>query len=411
MKIKIGILLFITSLVSFAQTNDFLYKRELKEIQNQWHKVILPNELFSKASADLSDIRILGVTAKNDTIEAPYIINLSKEKTDVKKVNFDIINQSLTKKGRYFTFETDIEESINQINLDFVDKNFDWRVKLEASHDQQKWYAILDNYRIVSIQNSRTDYTYSKLNFPDSKYKYYRVFVNNRAKSYLKKATIHLKKEHTLKYQEYTSSKTVISESKKDKETRIDITLDTKVPVSAIKLQFKDQFDYYRPLHIEYLTDSIQTEKGWKYQYHSLTSGIISSFEGNEFTCSSTLVQKIRIRIQNHDNQPLQFDTAQVNGYIHELYARFTKPKASYFLMYGNPNMSKPQYDINYLAKNIPTTLITLQLGSEQLIDRTEATIVNPLFSNKNWLWATMAILIFILGWFSLSMIRNKETV
>lgn len=408
MKIKFSIVLLITGLLSYAQTNDFSYKREIKGVENQWHKLVLPNAIFAKSSPSLSDLRIYGITAKLDTVEAPYTLNLSKEKINFKKINFSIINQSLTANGHYFTFKTDIEEPINQIQLDFVSENFDWRIKLEGSHNQQEWFTILDKYRIVAIKNSITDYTYSKLIFPDSKYSYYRIFVNNRDKSYFKKATILLKKKSSLKYRDYIITKTNVSVDEKEKKTFIHLTLDTKVPVSYVKLSFKDKFDYYRPIHIEYLTDSIKTEKAWKEQYKTLYSGIISSFEENEFTFKSSLLQKLRISIQNHDNQPLSFSSIQTKGFIHELYIRFTKPKASYYLAYGNPNIRVPQYDIKHLTKNIPNDLITLHLETEQVIERNTPKNKNPLFKNKNWIWGILGIIILLLGWFSINMMRNK---
>ena len=81
MKLTINIftfLLFVYSL-SFAQTEQYNYKRELKGISEQWHKIILPDEIFGKTSQNLSDIRIFGIKENFDTIEAPYLLQLIKK--------------------------------------------------------------------------------------------------------------------------------------------------------------------------------------------------------------------------------------------------------------------------------------------------------------------------------------------
>lgn len=179
------------------------------------------------------------------------------------------------------------------------------------------------------------------------------------------------------------------------------------VPVSHIKIDINDTFDYYRPFTVKYLVDSIKTELGWKYNYSTLTAGTLNSMEANEFLTSSTTVQKLKFIIDNLDNRPLTIDSIQVKGYEHELVARFTDP-ASYFLVYGNNTVGKPQYDIARFVGKVPETLTALKLDKEQIIDKDEPKKTDPLFKSKTWLWAIMALIILLLGWFSLKMIQKK---
>ena len=76
MKKKIKFLAFFVLMNSFAfgQMKDLKYKRELKGIQDQWHSITIPNEMYGKISQDLSDIRIYGIKANKDTIEASYVL-------------------------------------------------------------------------------------------------------------------------------------------------------------------------------------------------------------------------------------------------------------------------------------------------------------------------------------------------
>jgi len=105
MKVKLTYLLLFFCSFSFGQINKYGYKRELMEIKDQWHKVVLPNEIFGKILPDLSDVRIYGITKNNDTIEAPYILRFAEEKISQKDVSFNLINQSKNDNGYYFTFE------------------------------------------------------------------------------------------------------------------------------------------------------------------------------------------------------------------------------------------------------------------------------------------------------------------
>jgi hypothetical protein len=382
------------------------FKRELKEISEQWHKIILPDEVFGKISQELTDIRIFGVTASKDTIEAPYILRLASEKTYSKDVPFKTSNIAHTDMGHYFTFEIPTIESINQIKLDFKQKNFDWRVKLEGSQNQREWYTVMENYRILSIKNEMTDYQFTKLTFPSSKYRYFRLFIDTKEKPELISASITQQEISNGTFRNYSIKKFNILEKKETKQTEIDIELKMSVPISYLKINIKDSFDFYRPITIKYLNDSTKTEHGWKYNYNTLTSGTLNSVEKNEFMFSSKTVRKLKILIHNQDNQPLTLSTLNVKGYEHEILARFTE-QASYFLAYGSIIAARPNYDIDRFTDKVPMTLTTLDIGDELIIEKDQVSEITPLFQNKTWLWGIISLTIFVLGWFTIKMMRK----
>ena len=410
MKLKINISIYLLLLAcscTYGQVDQYKYKRELKGITNQWHKLTLPNGVFSKTQSDLSDIRIFGVLPNNDTVEAPYILQQLTDEISSKEVIFTLINQSRNDKGYYFTFEIPARNQINKISLDFKQQNFDWQIELEGSHNQQEWFTILDNYRILSINNSLSNYQFTKLSFPNSKYRYYRLLVRSDVKPKLITAKISLYKIKVANYKIHPISKISVNEDKKAKQTIIDIYLEMPVSVSYLNIDIGNKFDYYRPITVKYLSDSSKAEQGWRYHYSTLTSGTLSSIEKNGFKFRSTILQKLKIIIHNHDNEPLKVDSATLRGYNYELIARFND-KGNYYLVYGNENASWPQYDINRFTNKIPEILTGLKLGKEQLIENEEIRTSEPLFNNKVWLWIIMTVIILLLGWFSIRMLQNK---
>ncbi|MGF1557805.1 MAG: DUF3999 domain-containing protein, partial [Flavobacteriaceae bacterium] len=179
------------------------------------------------------------------------------------------------------------------------------------------------------------------------------------------------------------------------------------IPLSYLKINVSDAIDYYRPVSIAYIRDSVHTEKGWKYNYHHLTSGIMTSLEKNEFHFESTLVKQLRITLQNQDNQALTIENVEPKGYVHELVTRLNTP-ATYCLAFGKINDKVPSYDIAKVTTNIPENLTALQMGPVQEIQKKETDKAAPLFENKLWLWAVMIVIILILGWFTLTMMRNR---
>lgn len=387
--------------------NEYHYKRELSGISEQWHKIILPDDLYRKVLPGLTDIRIYGITPNHDTVEAPYILRLASGKTTHKEVFFHIINSSFDKKGYYFTFEIAPAEPVNQIHLDFRQRNFDWQVKLEGSFNQSDWQTITDHYRILSIKNDITDFKFTRLVFPDSKYRYFRLIINSKEKPDLTSASILQQAQTEGVYKNYPISKLDIRNHKEAKQTEVDLELEQPVPLCRLKLIIKTPFDYYRPMEIKYVADSIPTQQGVKYIYGLLTSGMLTSWEEPTFEFNSTIVKKLKMIIYNHDNQPLSIDTIWAEGFAHELAAQFTTP-AHYFLTYGNKNAVKPDYEIEQFLDRIPRELTTLELGKEMAVGKVEIPTKSPLFQNKMWLWITMGLIMVTLGWFSIKMLQKK---
>ncbi|MFC5282330.1 DUF3999 family protein [Pedobacter alpinus] len=406
MKLKIRIAFFFAFITctSFAQLKNYKYQQELKGINDKWHSIVLPDELFSKVSADFSDIRVFGVT-KTDTLEAPYLMQIAKDEVQNQIVDFKLINQNSDSKGYYYTFKLDDDVLLNQISLDFKEANFEYAVNLEASNNQNEWFNILNNYRILSIKNSLTNYKFTKLSFTDVQYKYFRLFIPTNKDPELTAAKLILVQTKLGLQKLYQAQSVIIKQAKKEKQTIISVTLPLAVPISKVKILVNNDFDYYRPINISAITDSVKTVKGWVYNYQSLHSATLNSIENNEFQFNSTILKKLEIMIDNGDNQALDISGVELNGFVYQLLVRFNQP-ATYFLAYGNEKANEPNYDIKNFTDKIPTGLTQLSLGEEKSnILKTEKE--EPLFENKLWLWVIMGLIICLLGWFTLKMMRS----
>lgn len=404
---KILIIFLFYCTISFGQMSDYSFKRNISEPKSNWHKIVLPEEIFSKVSSSLSDIRIYGITNRTDTIEAPYILNELKETISIKEIPFKLINTSKKDNEHFFTFQTNTDESINQIKLDFRQKNFDWVIKLEGSQNLTDWFIIKDNCRILSLNNINANYKYTNIVFPDSKFRYYQIQFHSSIKPNLLSAVLLKEIKDSVNSSEYSLVKTKTEVDKNLKQTIIVIELKSVSPISAVKLEVKNKYDYYRSVTIQVATDSIKTQNKWNYVYKNINSGILSSFEDQHFNFETVFTKQIKIIIDNNDNEPLQIGKIEVKGNIFELTARFDN-EAEYYLVYGNRKAAFPQYDIENFKDKIPNVLSYLSLGNEESIS-SKQNEDSPLFENQLWLWLIMILMIVIIGWFSISMIRKKS--
>ncbi|MFH4966005.1 DUF3999 family protein [Gaetbulibacter sp. M235] len=385
----------------------YSYKRELEGVTNSWHKLELPNDIFKKISPDLSDIRVFGISEKNDTIEAPYLLELKREKRVKTNVNFKIINTSHNEKGYYFTLEVPNQDVINQLQIDFKQFNFDWRISLEGSNNQNEWFTIVDDYRILSIKNAETFYEYNNITFPNSSYNYFRILVKSLEKPELKSVKASYTTIEKGEFYGCEIKSLEIEEKKQEKSSDINIELSKRLPVSYLKIDVDASYDYYRPIMIKYVSDSVKTQNGYVYNYRTLTNGTLNSIENNVFAFENTVLKKLKIIVNNQDNEPLKIENVTVKGNVYNLDIRFTEP-ATYFLTYGNSNVYRPNYDIERFVSKTPDTISSLTLGEEQVIYKKPTSNNAPLFQNKIWLWIIIVLMVALLGWFSIKMMKSK---
>jgi len=405
--IFLGFLAF--SVNGFSQ-EGYSYKRkiELKKDAVKWNSIEIPDKMYNRIKPDLSDIRIFR-SKGNDTVEVRYTIHKNPDFEFDTKQQLKIINQSVSDNKSYFTVEA-ANQTINQLGLKFQNENFDWKVNLEGSHDQNQWFTILKDYRILSIHNSETNYRFEDLSFNDSDYKYYRISVDSKEKPIIKSVhSNHSQSKENLKFRTITVDKLTTKTDKKNKVTTIEFSLKNPLPVYAVSVNTNKTIDYNRTVTVEYVQDSIKTEKGFRKHYSDFSSGILSSERNSELALSGTdlkFIKDIRITIDNKDNQPLEINSVTLKTLSFNLLFSADDYDWDYYLYYGNKSSSKPSYDAYYF-NNVEQN--TVSLSNEIQIQKTEEIKQKPLFENKLWLWGIMVLIIGGLGYFSVKMISKKE--
>ncbi|MGK0365058.1 MAG: hypothetical protein ACI85O_002121 [Saprospiraceae bacterium] len=406
MKISLITLLLFLSSFAQAQIEDYSRSREISTSTETWHKMILPNEMFGQVKSDFSDLRIYGISEKNDTIEAPYIVRTKVDKIVSNSIPFKKINASHNDKGYYYTFELGDETALNEIELNFKSANFDWKVNMEGSQNQKEWFTLAEDYRVIGIKNELTDYEFSKVVFPSSKYRYFRILVKSETDPELVGQNLSLQETTSGDYQKYSIISQNRKEDKKSKQTVIHFDLGEAVPVSNLTLDFAKEVDFYRTYKLQYLADSFKVDKGWKYTYNTVHSGVLTSIENNILTFEPKVVQNLKLTINNRDNTPLILEKAVIKGPVYKLISRFSSP-ANYALYYGNTQARKPNYDISRFLDKIPADLKNLNLGKESILIQVVDSEDNALFQSKYWLWGVMLVIMVLLAWFSMGMLKK----
>ena len=391
-----------------AQKSGFQFKREIELTEDEWMCVDLPWDIYHFTNRNLSDLRLLGYKG-SDTIEIPYLLNYRKHEKTYEYASFSLINQTHDDHYFYYTLELDSVQDINNINLSFSDLNYDWRLRAEGSQDLVNWEIIEDNYRILSVKNEYVAYEYNNLRFDKSKFKYYRIAVNSERKPSFKKAECSLLKQKLAPIDDIPVRSFSIDNNKETKVTQIDVEFPQKVYVDFIKVFVEDSFLFHRKVRVEECVDSVNTGKGWEYKFNTLSSDYLNSFGENKLSINRALVSKIRLIIENRDNQPLSIEKIKCTAYVYQLFMKSNMHLDSCFLMYGDPNLSFPSYDLIHFKNLIPEDISQVKLKDqiEMNLPEDELEKSTALFENKLYLWGVIVIIGLIMAVFTIKMMRN----
>lgn len=405
--------LIVASLVfsfgtSSAQMKDYNFYRELEKPTDQWHKIVLPTSLDQHLSQEMFDLRVYGITASGDTIEAPYLMEVANKVETRNQVSYSVLNSSFNKEAYFFTLDLGSKQLINELELFFGTTNFDWDITIEGSDDQNEWLTVVDNYRILSISSDAVSFRYSKVSIPTSNYRFYRVTIPTSEDPVFRTAQVSEYSREVAQFNPLPT--TILSQSENPNSKRTSVHAKTASPqlINRIQLHVQDTVDYYRQLTIKTITDSVKTEKGWVYNYRTIGGGVLNSFDDRIFDIGYAKAHQLIFEIANQDNAPLTISKVEAFSLKRELHVRFDQP-ATYYLTYGKTNPRSPRYDLQNFRKRIPTSMSSLSLGEEMTIAHDPIEVTSPLFENKIWLWVVMGIVVLILGWFSIGMLKGGE--
>jgi hypothetical protein len=390
---------------SLAQI-DFNFRRKLNPIDSAgWYSILLEPPFYKSKNPSFSDLRIYQFI-DSDTLEAPYVLTVHDRKVTEGTLELPAINQSKKDGKQYLTFELQKDQYVNYLDLEFEEENYDGASTLEGSSDQKEWFEI-DKQRIISIQNAEMNFTSTRLYFTKTNYRYLRVKLEVDKPITFSKATFKnqvvdpgISTEVTAQWKQTLN--------KQAKQSIINITLPALRPISQLNVETEKTNDYYRFFRLERLMDSTQSPKGWEYFYESIAEGYLTSIEKNEFHFSYSIAKKLRLVISNADNAPIKIENISLYSPKIDLIAQL-KPSANSFLYYGNPVLGEPSYDLLAFKEKIPSTASVVSLMNEEKLTK-EKEPVSALVENKVWLWIVMGAIIGLLGFFTLKMMKAKES-
>lgn len=380
----------------------FRYKRNIEGVREAgWYTLVLPTAIFQNLNGELSDFRLYALEGK-DTVELPYLLDVRHDEVARKEVQLPVFNTSRMDGELFVSFSLTPSQKVNSLDLAFEELNYFAFVTLEGSDDKSQWFELVKNRRIVSIRNEKSHYALSAITFPLTDYRFLRARVRSDIPLTFRRASFHYNDFTPGVYQEIPLRWNV-RHDKKSRESFVDIRLRDFEPVSSLSLKADSTRDYYRPFRLEYVRDSVQTDKGWLKYYSPMYAGYLTSFKPNGFDFDWRTTKELRLVIDNNDNQPLDVLDVAVRG--PEVHVIAYLKTGNNFMLYGAGAVRAPLYDLAHFQNKISEAPLKAILSAEEKLipDRPTA---KPLFENKLWLWSIMIVMIGALGFFTMKMMR-----
>lgn len=318
--------------------------------------VYLPLGEKALALRSLSEYRIV----RDGGVEVPYRMFTESGQSEIKVLPVRLISQGM-RAERWLQATVDVgpqAAAINQVELRLDGDNFRGRVRVEGSHDRDRWWLV-QGKRLVYRHEARFEQTTVPL--PPHDYRYLRVtfdllqgrlptLQDVRVGSVLTIPRTLIAVDAKLSRREDTKSRRTVIELRMLHPTR---------DLAQARFTVQDPaFD--RPVTIESAVD--------KGAYRGEGSGVLRRLEAGEPVALDLQIpraRRVRLAISNGNDRPLAITAVTLLRVRRGLVLQ-AEPAATYELWYGRPGVPEPVYDIQRLPLTTPPSKLPLAaLGPE----------------------------------------------
>lgn len=389
---NILIVLIILSSQSFAaklQPINFRYKilveKDIKK--GELYRINLSPAVLQNCASGQPDIRIF----YSDGLEIPYVMVQGKYLKRVDETySTKIIEYQTDKNSAILVFKIIGEfNPISSIELSVPDKNFRKEVELQGSNDAKKWIQITRSS--IYDFSSQIDLRKTKLEFPASNYRFYRMKLGDTgdlpalgktialkydgidfrvsggkgSKLRIDRVTAHTGGTNSL-VETYDEKSYQPSSSGEMNDNLSYVIINSGLPFDLVEFDITDTF--FLRTFVAYYSD---TDK--KNSYHTIASGNVCRFPSS-WQINEKVAAKIsspghafyRFVFQNKNNPPLNIKQVKLKWLRRSLYFIAPTDSRGLTISFSRPNTKKPIYDIenfvnqdNWQKRTAETLLIS----------------------------------------------------
>ena len=406
---KIAFAFLALSLGVNAQLKSYDYFRQVKPVsENGYYQIKIGSNILDREGY----YRVYELSEK-DTIEVPYVTEQYDWSFHDRNFYKDLkmIDKSYESgKYSYVTLVLDTNIIYNSVYLGFGDLEFFKDVTLEGSQDNKNWKTITEKEKLFRYYPyDDRGYFRNRIDFDPISFKYLRVKIDDSESTRIDlfSAAIPLIREEITEEGELIESKQIRTEDKKNKQTIVECIFARAYALTDLQVVIENENRYHREVSVEVFNPVNGKEK-----WILLGNGILSSGSSNKIYFNNIVrddfqfkSQKMRILIQNNDDQPLQKISLKPFTHTEKISLKLEKDK-KYVVAYGKPNDAAPVYDLEHFKNGIRLSG-SVELSSEVKIPHEVKPVQQPLINNKMWIWVALIGCVLIIGIFVIKLMKK----
>jgi hypothetical protein len=302
--------------------------------------VHVDRQVFAKSAPGLADLRII-----HGSEEVPYILNRMSASHELREIDAEVLDKGATAAGLQFVLSLNAVERHSRVTLKTPESNFRRKVTVESSKDRASWQIIRKEAFIFDFTHEGQHSSILSIEYPVSTNKYLRVTVEGwQDPASLSGASVSLAEDRPPVRQIIQTFKA--PQGTDDSRTKaMTYTLDfgeTGVPKDLLRFEIVSAQPamFHRAVEVESSGDG----KNWAPH----DRGVIYRVPGEEslwLNIADTGTRYLRVRLFHGDDKPLQVDAIAAESVLRRLVFPTASP-GDYWLYYGNPQASRPSYDL-----------------------------------------------------------------
>lgn len=346
---------------------------------------VLDNDVYSGARLDLHDLRVT-----RGAEEIPYVTSILSKQIESKDIPLDVINKSASGNAVEMTLDMGKVSRHNRVELTVDGDNFRNRVRVEASNDSRSWSIVRKEAYIFRYDADSGKISNLSIQYPDSTRRYLRIVIEGWSDlEKLRGATVQFWRE--VPARRSVRGSVAKPEGKFDPQTKTvtyEFSSADRAPKDQLRIEVGPGF-FHRNVQVDHSED----RKAWTW---TGSGALYRTQEEESFTIplQESRYQHFRVRIYQGDDKPLDVRGVTAEGVDRKVTFPASQP-GEYWLYYGNPDGSRPSYDLPMvLARSSLESAKTVQLGAQEQ----HAGYRAPVPPEKPWTDRNPAALYTVLG-------------
>ena len=389
----------------FAQSNTTAKINAVAK--NGLHKISLAAEIRSFSKEDLSDFRILD---SKGTEISYYILQGNNESTSSLFTEFKILSRTtIPKKETTIVFEND-KTSLSEITLSINNSDVTKPYSISGSNNQKEWFGLVNKAVLSELKNNEDVSVFKTIPLPLSSYRYLKIDLNDSISLPINilKIGFFTHKINAADLVEITKRSIKTMQIQAQKKTLIHIAFSHPQIVNQINFTVSNPNLFQRNAQIYVNKKTLVKNKTKKYQ-ETLFNFELNSNQKNSFTVPQLFEKDFFIEIENHDNQPLTFTKIQFFQNPITIIADL-KANENYNIQTGNPELNRPEYDLENFKNNINTDLPEATIHDIQHLTAKKNEIKTQSFWQQAWfMWLCIGLGGIAIVFFSANLVKDMK--